>query len=400
MQVPKISALFDKIVQEVMTRESSTFSPQALSVICHSVVTSRIPADFDSLFTHISGELSISERLIDFKPNELAILAWACSHSGSVGASFFEGIVREADSRLGSFSLSSLSVLASGLSKSSLGLDRTFASKIAHKAHCLLCGFGKPREVTQLAWAFASSDADDWKLFSRIAAAAFERLAEFTPGDLVTLLWAFARLDIKANKDFLNAVAAEVAARHLAAFAPHQVSKLAWALAKTGAGSHLLFLRIALDVEGRVGALDPHDLSVVAWAFARAGVRADALFAKLAAETAGRAPLFKPQDLAMAAAAFAGGQRGGAHEGLFAALAAAAAPRLGRFEPDFLAMLAKAFALAGGGGGEDDGGNGGCGGGGGGGCGGDEHGILDAVSAEASARIGAFPPRALADLAW
>ena len=71
------------------------------------------------------------------------------------------------------------------------GMLRMLAAALATAAERRLSEFN-PQDVANTAWAFATMNYRDEKLFPALAIAAERRLSEFSPQDVANTAWAFA----------------------------------------------------------------------------------------------------------------------------------------------------------------------------------------------------------------
>jgi hypothetical protein len=242
-------------------------------------------------------------RLVhEFKPQELANMAWAFATAGVAAPTLFTAVAEGAVPRMHEF---------------------------------------KPQELSNMAWAFAKADHAATALFDSVDKAAAPLLHEFKPQELANTAWAFAAAG-HAAPAFFDGVG-KAAAPRLHAFKPQEFLNMVWAFAKVGHSAPLLFDAAAKAAAPRLDEFKPQDFANTAWAFATAGHAAPALFDSVAKAAAPRLHEFKPQELANTAWAFA--SAGHAAPVLFDGVGKAAALRLHEFKPQLFANTAWAFSV-------------------------------------------------------
>ena len=155
-------------------------------------------------------------------------------------------------------------------------------------------------------------------LWTALATASAARLAEFTPRELSTVAWAFAKSQPRASateqpaaevQQLFDAIAEE-APRRLSGFTPQGLSNLAWAYASTGRAPPKLFSALAAHAAERADDLNCQEIANLGWAFAAVARPAPALFGALAAAARPRLSAatldgFATRELAMLGWAFA-----------------------------------------------------------------------------------------------
>jgi len=239
-------------------------------------------------------------NLADFAPQQHARLAWGLSSAARLGA--FEDAF-DGDGRLG-FGTQDESANAA--------LETSF-KVLASKAAALDLALLRPREVANLAWAFAtvaarsadrntatasSAEYDSSAavpprgvsahlgmsfevllLEKKLSKALIDRLGDprvefYKPQELSSLAWAFAKLyrlrggDVEAHVSQALSAVSSASANQLALFKPQELASLVWAFA---AARHSGCLEgLAEEAASRAGALKPRELANVVWAFATA----------------------------------------------------------------------------------------------------------------------------------
>ena len=143
-----------------------------------------------------------------------------------------------------------------------------------------------------------------------------------------------------------TALAAASLAR-LPSYTPRELSTTAWSFARSRLPTHRtmeLFEALGEAMVGRVSGASPQGVANTAWGFATAGHVQAQLFDKLAQAVVARVYDYKPQELVNVAWAFAALARPAPK--LFEAIATAARPRLFEFSSHERATLAWAYAAA------------------------------------------------------
>eukprot|EP00747_Dinoflagellata_sp_TGD_P086898 gnl/TRDRNA2_/TRDRNA2_163461_c0_seq1.p1 gnl/TRDRNA2_/TRDRNA2_163461_c0~~gnl/TRDRNA2_/TRDRNA2_163461_c0_seq1.p1 ORF type:complete len:478 (-),score=57.39 gnl/TRDRNA2_/TRDRNA2_163461_c0_seq1:78-1511(-) len=119
-------------------------------------------------------------------------------------------------------------------------------------------------------------------LFAALADAAETQMEDLQPRELSSIAWAFAttgQLD-----EALAAAFARAAQRRVSEFSPKELANIAWVFATAGGSDGPLFASLASAAEGSMGDFACEDLARTAWAFAVANLYSDRLFGPLFAE--------------------------------------------------------------------------------------------------------------------
>ena len=183
-----------------------------LSNIAHGLAKCRLvglDVEAGALFAAVA-EAAVRGGLREFKPQELANMAWAFAKAGHKAPPLLDAIATEA--------------VRSDL--------RNF----------------KPQELTNTVWAFATAGQEAPALLSAIALEAAPRLFEFNPQNLANTAWAFAKAGHKAPA-LLDAIATEAVRSGLRDFNPQDLANTAWAFATVNQPDEKLFTALS----GRLG---------------------------------------------------------------------------------------------------------------------------------------------------
>ena len=143
----------------------------------------------------------------------------------------------------------------------------------------------QPRGLSSLLWAFAKANFQAPQLFEAVDDHLHSHpglLMQFTAQDLSNLLWAFAKAGQQAPKLF-KAVDFDLCAndRLLKVFKPQDFSNLLWAYATAGEQAPNLFEAVENHLNANLELMDkfiPQCFSNILWAYATSGVQAPKLF--------------------------------------------------------------------------------------------------------------------------
>ena len=191
--------------------------------------------DFETVLRH-------TESFVDTKygRRELAGTAHGLAKVG-LGLStqaqpLWSALAATSTERLDEFTPRELPVLAWALAKARLQTPESNAlfDSIAKESIKKLSGFS-PQGLANLAWSFATAGRAAPELFTALATVATQRAADFNPQETANICWAFAAL-ARPAPEFFNAIAAAARPR-LEAFAAHELAMLGWAFAVVDAGS-------------------------------------------------------------------------------------------------------------------------------------------------------------------
>lgn len=223
----------------------------------------------------------------DFKPQELANMAWGFAKAGVRSGPLFEMVERESLPKLAAFKPIELASLAWAFAKDGAGAeagsDELFAG-IAREAEARIGEFNA-RALFNLAWAFAATRRSDPRLFDAIAAAAIPECAAFSPHQIAVLAWAMGRA--RSRQPALVRALAAAAVPQASRLQPKHVVMLLWSAVRCGAADARLLGALSREVERTAGGYSPMELALVLWASAAARSRdAGPLFALAAARVA------------------------------------------------------------------------------------------------------------------
>lgn len=321
----------------------------------------------------------------EFKPQELANVAWAMATANVKATKLVETLAASAVPRIGLFSAQEMANLVwalarlfgqaigdSGASSSSRDESRAAArcnelyGAVADEAKLRFHEF-KPQELANTVWAVATTG--------------------FVPGDNEEEFWDAA---VKAMGDKL--LVAELSSGRPTSPAhefaqPQNVANVVWSIAKVmpggcSAGARQTFFDIVARVSiESIGEFNPQELGNVAWSFATAKESSDPLFDSIAGAAESKLNRFIPQNLANIVWAFATagrGQRNAEDVKFFNAVAKESTRRLQDFKPQEIANTAWAFATAGV----------------------RSPRLFDALAQESRSRLSSFSDQGIANLAW
>ncbi|CAE8660970.1 unnamed protein product [Polarella glacialis] len=218
-------------------------------------------------------------------------------------------------------------------------------SVVSKEAARSIHGF-QARQLSSLAWAYATAECFEPEIFQLLAEASLKQLPNFAPQGLANLAWAFSSLGHQQPKLFLSI--ADEALRCLPGFKPQELSNLVWAIAKQDfCDERFAFAKNALTkaAAGKMASFKPQELSNLAWAFAKLRVQDESVMQGIAQAACVILPAATPQSISNLVWAFATMDL--RNEALFKRVAEIAPSRLGSFRPQELANLIWAFAKVG-----------------------------------------------------
>lgn len=153
------------------------------------------------------------------------------------------------------------------------------------------------RDISNLAWSFATLNVRDEAFFARLADAAPSALAR--PGAstqaLANIAWAYARAGVDAAG--LYEQIARLATARLDELRPLEIPMLLWALAKAGRPDSRLFAACVRRASELLPQMAPQSISTLVYAYAAGDVRSEALLGAVAAHVPARLRHFGPQAL-------------------------------------------------------------------------------------------------------
>ena len=242
--------LFDAMIPHALRALAGiSWDEQGASNLVWAYAT--VGVDATELFRAVE-RMVLSLSVCDMKSTTtqaIANILWAFAKAGEFAPQIFEKLATAAHQRLAEFESRELSsvvwahvtegTLGSGTLVCTAPLLDAVAQMFVHK----LDGFATVMDVAILAWSYATAMADDVaeeKASVRVTAMlramvtrSTQMLADSSPQDLSSLLWAFAKLDHPAESLF--DAAGPIALRQISAFRAFDVSMLMYAYAKANA---------------------------------------------------------------------------------------------------------------------------------------------------------------------
>ncbi|KAJ1459453.1 hypothetical protein M885DRAFT_560810 [Pelagophyceae sp. CCMP2097] len=273
--------------------------PQELSNVVWAFATARI--DSPEVFRAIADH-ALKHDMQSFNPQD-----------ASKPLAMYDALCARALEHLEAFEAQHLSTLAWALAHASEASARLARPQVLRllAAEALVprkIALFKPRDVTMMAWAYATLgiQAPDLQpaAYWALSTAAQSDMADFTPREMADVTWAFAVAGA-CIPDLFSRVAVR-AALEARRFQAASLAKLAWAFTAAGFQAPKLFRAIAIEARRKIGDFDAQNLANTAWAFATAGVSSPALFSAIATEAVenGRIHSFDAQNLANCTFAF------------------------------------------------------------------------------------------------
>ena len=267
------------------------------------------------LMADVADRVLFPGALSACSPKQVARIAWAFARLQVPHPALFAAIAEHVSARdvLAAQNVSHVAVLLWAFAKLQAHSPRLFAAASTRllRAPALLPAAG-PRDVANIAWAYATLGVPDAALLRSIAQHVTlpAVLYSLTPQHAANILWALAHSGVHDRPCFA-AVAARVASdpAFLAAFQPQNVANVAWACARARHRDPQLMQCLAghaLHGPG-VDAFSSQGLANVLWAFAALRVPHRTLYAQVDVEGA---HVFLgddavPQDVAMIVWAYA-----------------------------------------------------------------------------------------------
>jgi hypothetical protein len=138
---------------------------------------------------------------------------------------------------------------------------------------------GAPQEISNTAWAFATLNVPAPSLFKNIDERASRFVEKGTPQAIANTAWAFATLNTPAPSLFK--MIEERASSLVESGAPQAVANTAWALAVLSHDAPAFFAAIDSRSDHILDAGNPQNIANIAWGFAELGIRPDSFFAGL-----------------------------------------------------------------------------------------------------------------------
>eukprot|EP00397_Hematodinium_sp_SG-2012_P012793 GEMP01012975.1.p1 GENE.GEMP01012975.1~~GEMP01012975.1.p1 ORF type:complete len:763 (+),score=211.79 GEMP01012975.1:35-2323(+) len=211
------------------------------------------------------------------------------------------------------------------------------------------CSEFRARDLSNVAWAFATLGEVDNALLLTVAAEVTRKICEFNEQNLSNTIWAFAKLRLR--HDPMVVAIAEETMKKIANFTPQGLSNIAWAFAtqilinesKLGMTSHKLFMIIADECMKRLDGFTPQEIQNTAWAFARLGIKHEQFIRAMCDYGATIVNQFSPQDMSNMALSTA--KMNMRHDTLYDAIERYSMTHLDKFEARELSNLSWAFSI-------------------------------------------------------
>lgn len=220
----------------------------------------RYLADFDA--TDFATAFSRLAKLRDSSPEKL------------VRDHRFKVLVNAALQRIEYFHTDAVCITAWSFAKLNYTeLEQDFIDKLSVMAvQCDYSSHLAAQHLSNLAWAYATLEFADEKVFKKVAAESILKINEFDPQGLANIAWAFAKLKLPHRvplKELFGKIAGEAVLK-VKLFKPLELSMLTWAFAKLGipyTWHKELFDKIAAESILKINWFDPQGLIMMAWAF-------------------------------------------------------------------------------------------------------------------------------------
>ena len=201
-----------------------------------------------------------------------------------------------------------------------------------------------PQNMSNILWAYATTEQSHPELFNAIAQEAAPRLKEFSPKQLANLAWALSKYPPPKVQDYIfDRIATEVVDRGLESFTNQGLTMIAHSFATVGHSSHDEFWdtveSAAVERASQFGHLE---CSQMAWSFATIGRPSNELFRRIERVAISNIRAFNSQGLSNLAWAFSMLE----HDSLpmFEAIANSSMEKIREFKPAEKAMLVLSFS--------------------------------------------------------
>jgi hypothetical protein len=180
------------------------------------------------------AEASVSHRIAEFPPRELATVVHAFSGSGHHSVSLIQTVIPLITSRVNQFTIQGLSMIA---------------------------------------WALATAGVAQHDVFEVIANRVVEIHETIYPREISNLLWAFARIDCRGNSSHqMFDMLGDLAAKKIVAFSSPQIADVMWSYARVKFDHPILFsAALSALSSGRIHLDRPRDIALTLWSFSQCG---------------------------------------------------------------------------------------------------------------------------------
>jgi Meckel syndrome type 1 protein len=213
-------------------------------------------------------------RLLEFRPQELALLAHAAAASPAAcpqqRRELLEAVALAAETILPRFNTRSLAMLAEAYALAQQPAPELFdamAALLSEPGSQLQ--LAKSLELAKLCWAYARLEQQDEELFEAIADAVVAGAADLQAGSVARLAWGFAAAG-QHQEELFSALAGR-AGQLVQEMAPGDVAAVAWAFATAGHVDLPLTEALLQRARLRAGEFSAAQLADVLWALAGAG---------------------------------------------------------------------------------------------------------------------------------
>lgn len=313
-------ALLEALEARLVSEWSNLSAHEVARLAWALTILDRPPSSrYHDTLLRLLGE-KVLQSTAEFGIRDLTTAAGALSCQGYHNETVREGVASAAVGRLAELSIEDLGTLARALaiwgpSNDVLMLELLVCAEV--KRADLRAG-----QVADILWAFGSTRFVNATAFmSRELPDLFKNLADFSPPDLIKVIWSYATLlppgkieDVgklgQQQQHLLSALAGRAAASLLDAIfinkaisadeiEPVLLAQLAWALATLNHYEEDLFTSIAQGLEKRLNELDLEQVAALAWAFARVRHSRNSLYDQIALLVEMRHHDFNVKDLTL-----------------------------------------------------------------------------------------------------
>lgn len=159
------------------------------------------------------------------------------------------------------------------------------------------------RQLSQLAWAFATLAVEDCPLLAAISSAALSQMQTYQPQSLSNLAWSVAKLKF-LYLPLMDCIAPGAVGK-MDEFNCQELSNTAWAFATCAVRHESLLAAISSTAIAKIFEFKAQSLTTTAWSFATLSIRDVPLMAAISAGSMPILPKFSYQDLSSTAWSFA-----------------------------------------------------------------------------------------------
>ncbi|EKX49063.1 hypothetical protein GUITHDRAFT_136245 [Guillardia theta CCMP2712] len=263
--------LFHRFSVQVLDRDLDDACPQVLSNIVWSFGT--LGYFDDELVDKISSHVLV-RGLDGFKPMEVSSMIWGMAALGHTNERLFEKVSEHVMSTgLEGFNAPKISIIAWSFARARFQAEDLFSLIEEFVVEKGMSSFNS-QNIACILWAFAVFG----RMTDDLLACAEEQIwsvgfSGFSDQSFVDLLWAFAASDLTgtcthSGEDTVKLAAAYLRKRSIRSFSPKQLSTMAWAFARLGQFHDQAFYSLEQEILRRdISEFDTSEMTFIANAF-------------------------------------------------------------------------------------------------------------------------------------